>query len=127
MEMTFNNLADRWEKAEGPDLKSSTLAHYTNALRAYVRPHFGERNIKDITKEDIKLFLNEKAKNYSKSSLRSMRVVLGLTLAWANDNGWLDRYPLRKDIFLVHFPQACATVATLPSTLLVSFFELGAL
>jgi len=40
-------------KAEGPTLKDSTLAHYENALRAYVAPVFGKRSISEITRESV--------------------------------------------------------------------------
>lgn len=79
-EMSFRELVERWERAEGLAIKATTLQHYKNALRAYVLPRFGERKITEINREDIQTFLAEKARKYSESTLRSMRVVLGLTL-----------------------------------------------
>jgi len=95
-EMSFQELADRWEKAEGSTMKATTLRHYKNALRAYVLSRFGARKITEINREDIQTFLAEKARNYSESTLRSMRVVLGLTLGWANDCGWLEKNPCTR-------------------------------
>lgn len=92
-EMTFSELTARWEKAEGPTIKATTLSHYQNALRAYVNRVFGERNIAEINREDIQIFLAEQARKYSKSALRSMRVVLSLTLGWAANCGWLPKNP----------------------------------
>jgi integrase len=94
--MSFKELAERWEKAEGSTRKAITLQHYTNALRAYVLPRFGEREITEINREDIQTFLAEKARKYSESTLRSMRVVLGLTLGWANDCCWLEKNPCTR-------------------------------
>jgi len=95
-EMSFRDLAERWEKAEGSTIKATTLHHYKNALRAYVLPRFGDRKIAEINREDIQTFLAEKARNYSESTLRSMRVVLGLTLGWATNCGWLERNPCTR-------------------------------
>jgi integrase len=89
--MTFSQLAERWQKAEGPTMKASTLDHYKNALR-YVRM-FDDRVISNINREDIQSFLAEQATRYSRSVLRSIRVVLSLTLGWAKNCGWIERNP----------------------------------
>ncbi len=95
-EMSFQELAERWEKAEGSTMKATTLCHHKNTLRAYVLPKFGERKITEINREDVQTFLAEKAPKYSESTLRSMRVVLGLTLGWATNCGWLDKNPCTR-------------------------------
>lgn len=96
VEMSFLELTDRWKTAEGPTLKTTTFSHYTNTLRAYVLPVFGNRRIASINREDIQTFLAEKAKTYSTSTLRRMRAVLGLTLGWANACGWIPKNPCVK-------------------------------
>jgi integrase len=96
MDITFEEVAQRWEKAEGSTMKPTTLIHYRNALRAYVLPTFGARKIASINREDIQNFLAEKARKYSGSTLRSMRAVLGLTLRWANNCGWLEKNPCTR-------------------------------
>ena len=88
-EMDFQELTERWQKAEGPTMKTTTLIHYKNALRAYVLPAFGARKISTVNREDVQTFLATMAKKYSKSALRSMRAVLSLTLGWAKNCGWL--------------------------------------
>jgi excisionase family DNA binding protein len=90
---TFDKLVERWEKAEGPTMKPSTLTHYKNCLRYCVAPTFSKRRISDITREDIQTFLASQAKKYSKSVLRSARTVLSLTLGWAKNCGWIERNP----------------------------------
>jgi len=96
VEMEFIELANRWKKAEGPALKRTTLGHYSNALRAYVLPEFGKRKIASITREDIQIFLADKARTYSTSTLRSIRAVLGLVLGWAEACGWIAKNPCTK-------------------------------
>jgi excisionase family DNA binding protein len=94
--MNFQELAERWQNAEGPTMKVSTLRHYQNALRAYVIPVFGNRMISEINREQVQNFLAEQSSRYSKSSLHSMRLVLGFTLGWAHENGWLQVNPCRR-------------------------------
>ncbi len=95
-EMNFRELVERWQKAVGPTMKTTTLRHYRNALRAYVLPTFADRKIANINREDIQALLAAQAKKYSRSALRSMRVVLSLTLGWASDCGWLEKNPCTR-------------------------------
>ncbi len=94
--VNFTDLVKRWKAAEGAALADNTLTHYANALRAYVVPHFGASAVGEITREEIQKFLNDKAKNYGKSSLRSMRVTLSLTLEWAKRNRWIEHNPAER-------------------------------
>ncbi len=96
MEMNFRELAERWQKAVGPTMKTTTLGHYRNALRAYVLPTFADRMISNINREDIQALLATQSKKYSRSALRSMRVVISLTLGWASDCGWLEKNPCTR-------------------------------
>ncbi|HTZ97155.1 MAG TPA: hypothetical protein VMB18_12195 [Terriglobales bacterium] len=95
-DMSFQELVERWEKAEGATLRPTTLSHYQNALRAYALPKFGRRKANTINREDIQMFLADQAPSYSQSTLRSMKVVLGLTLGWASNCGWLERNPCTR-------------------------------
>jgi integrase len=89
--MKFSELAEKWQQSEGPAMSEATLAHYTNALRAYVLPIWKTRIINSIQREDVTNLLNSQAAKYSKSSLRSMRLVLCMTLGWAERNGYIER------------------------------------
>jgi integrase len=77
-------------------MKPTTLRHYRNALGVYVLPTFADRMIANINREDIQALLAQQAKKYSRSTLRSMRVVLSLTLGWASDCGWLEKNPCTR-------------------------------
>ena len=95
-DITFVELAERWRTAEGLTMKTVTLDHYGNALRAYALPHFDQNMIASLNREDIQTFLAENAKSYSTSALRSMRVVLGLTLGLAEACHWIEKNPCTK-------------------------------
>ena len=64
---------------------------YSDALSAYVLPTWKDYAIDSIQREDITNFLNSQAAKYSRSSLKSMRLVLIMTLTWAERNGYITR------------------------------------
>src|SRR5579884_1464766 len=70
--MTYTELVERWKRSEGAGLGQTTLDHYSNALRSLVLPHWKERSIDSIQREDITNLLNSQAAKYSRSSLKSM-------------------------------------------------------
>jgi len=101
--MKYSELVEKWKKSEGPGLGETTLEHYANALRSLVLPHWKDRSIDGIQREDITNLLNSQAAKYSRSSLKSMRLVVTMTLAWAErnsyikrPNGWLDGIKLPR-------------------------------
>jgi len=91
--MLFRELVPLWRGAAVPTLRKTTATHYEYVLTSYVVPAFGEREIQGITRFDVELFLAEKAKAFSRSTIRSMRVVLSRVLSWAVADGWLDKNP----------------------------------
>ena len=93
VEMTLSDLFGRWEKVASLSLKATTYEHYVNALKSYVVPVFGDREIADIERYDIESFFATKAAKYSRSTIRSMRISLGVLLAYAVRNEWLKEDP----------------------------------
>jgi integrase len=101
--MKFSELVEKWKRSEGAGMSEPTLDHYSNALRSLVLPQWKDRSIGSIQREDITNLLNSQAAKYSRSSLKSMRLVLILTLTWAErnsyikrPNGWLDGIKLPR-------------------------------
>lgn len=99
----FSTLVEEWNATEGMTLDNSTLKNYSNAMRAYVIPTFADTDIRTITRKTIQDFLVVQAKKYGQSALKTMRLVLRMTLAWAEQNGdlhqpngWLVRIRLPK-------------------------------
>lgn len=95
----FSDLVERWKAARGPALGKSTFQHYSNALRAYVLPHFKDRPYLEITNEEIQTFINHQAKRYSPSVLKSTRLVLSFVLGWAKTQRELPDNPA-KGVYL---------------------------
>jgi hypothetical protein len=103
--MKFSDLVTEWKATEGVALGHSTLQHYISALRAYVLPEFADRDIRTINRKAVQDCLTKQAEKYSRSSLRSLRLVICMTLAWAErngyirqPNGWLDGIRLPKKV-----------------------------
>jgi integrase len=103
--MKYSELVERWKRSEGAGMGETTLGHYANALRSLVLPHWKDRSIDSIQREDVTNLLNSQAAKYSRSSLKSMRLVVTMTLAWAErnsyikrPNGWLDGIKLPRKI-----------------------------
>lgn len=94
--MTFGQMAEKWEASEGPTLNKPTFDRYVTVLRAWLLPFWKDRSLQSITRNEIQLFLNSRAGTYSKSSIRSMRLVLQMTLSNAHLNGWISAYPCVK-------------------------------
>lgn len=92
-EMKFRELVEKWRLAAVPTIKETTACYYLKTLRVHVVPAFGERQISEITKYDVELFLAEKAPKYCRNTLRGMRVSLGRVLAWAVSSKWLKENP----------------------------------
>jgi integrase len=93
VDMTFAELNRRWEEAVVPTIKATTANYYRKILRAHLKPHFGQQQISAIGRYEIERFLAGQAKEYSRNTLRGMRVSLGRVLSWAVECGWLETNP----------------------------------
>lgn len=76
-------------------LKHTTLREYTTLLNKHILPVFGERDIRDITTDDIQRFMNDKA-DMSRKSIHEMVMVLGMVLESAVEDGIIIRNPSRS-------------------------------
>ena len=87
----YSTLVEEWKATEGMTLDEGSLNNYSNTLRACVLPTFANTDVRTITRKSIQEFLTKQAKKYSKSYVKSMRVTLCMTLAWAEQNGYLQQ------------------------------------
>jgi integrase len=93
VEMTLSDLFAKWKKVASASLKKTTYDHYVNALRSYVVPVFGNREIACVERYELESFFSTQAAKYSRSTIRSMRISLGVLLSYAVRNGWLKEDP----------------------------------
>lgn len=76
-------------------LKHTTLREYTTLLNKHILPVFGEKDIRDITTDDVQRFMNDKA-DMSRKSIHEMVMVLGMVLESAVEDGIITRNPARS-------------------------------
>ena len=100
--LKFSDLCDRWRTVHQQTLKTSTFEHYRNALRG-IEPVFGQAEVNSITRHEVERFILDRAKRYSKSSVRSLRTTLSILMDWAVANSWLEKNPVKG----VKLPRAC--------------------
>jgi excisionase family DNA binding protein len=101
--LTFSETVEAWKQAEGPTMTENTRKHYVDALRAYVAPTLGQRQLDSIQRDDISTLLNSLAPKYSESVLKSTRLVCQMVLGWAvrsskivRPAGWLENIKLPR-------------------------------
>ncbi len=92
-DVTFQQLATRWQTAVGPTYKKTTIDTYVRVLNANVLPLFKDTRILVINNEMIQNCLTKAAKDYSKSTLHMIMVVLGQILGWACKNDLIKKNP----------------------------------
>ena len=76
-------------------LKHTTLREYTTLLNKHILPSLGEKDIRDITTDDVQRFMNSKA-DMSRKSIHEMVMVLDMVLESAVEDGIITRNPARS-------------------------------
>ena len=86
MDFLFSPYAKKWLALyKESTLKHTTLREYTTLLNKHILPAFGEKEIREITTDDIQQFMNSKA-DMSRKSIHEMVMVLGMVLESAIEN-----------------------------------------
>jgi hypothetical protein len=72
MQMTFEDLTERWKTAVVPTLKTSTASYYLKILRSNIVPAFRKWSVSAIGRYDVECFMTEQAKAlYSEHATRN--------------------------------------------------------
>jgi integrase len=95
---SFDQWADDWWEVWGadPDRSPTTLAATDNRLRRHVRPWFGDRPIERISPAEVRRWQAQLAAKVSRESLLACRSILHRILQFAEDEGAIQRNPVRK-------------------------------
>lgn len=56
---TFEGISSEWLLSLKPQIKASSVAKYTNILKSYLNPHFGDESICVIARGDVMLYSRE--------------------------------------------------------------------
>lgn len=90
---TFGEVADEWSANHFPTLENNTLKQYKPALRD-VCEHFGDDYIKDITSNQVDLYIRLYAKRgYAQKTVKTRLLMLNLVFKYAVINGYIKANP----------------------------------
>jgi len=105
---TFKNYAEGWlDTYAEVECKASTKRSYEQLLRVHVTPHFGEKKITEIRREDVKRFLADLSQStrevdgsiaakFSKNTLRLIMCSLRTVLNAAIEDGLIENNPAAR-------------------------------
>ena len=94
---TFAEYAERWIHVDVPAKnKPSTIKHYTEILAQHVKPVFGSRPVGEITRADVKEFLQKKVAGLAPSTVKHFKSVISGVLGVAMDEGALQSNPAKQ-------------------------------
>lgn len=85
-----------WQQMTSPVLRPATSRFYNEKAKSHLVPHFGTRRLTQIGALDIQMFLNQKAKKYSRSGLQHMKATLGRMFSDAVSWGYARENPVRN-------------------------------
>lgn len=94
---TFADYAERWIQVDVPAKnKPSTIRNYTEILAQHVKPVFGSRPVGEITRAEVKEFLQKKVARLAPSTVKHFKSVISGVLCLAMDEGALKHNPARQ-------------------------------
>jgi integrase len=92
--MTFKDYAERWLSLPH-DQKESTLDVYKDHLRLHIYPKFGNWQIQDITRKDLKAFFEDLlSKGKALSTVKIIKSPISMILQHALDSEVIESNPL---------------------------------
>lgn len=104
--MEYKNLSNEWLIYIKPLIKQSTYANYEFMVIRHINPYFAKVKLKEINKDMIQLFVNEKfvsgrldnTGGLSYKSIEDILMILNSTLDYGFVNGYLKTFAKRVKI-----------------------------
>lgn len=94
-QLTLDAWFEKWiEIYKTADCKESTLQFYRDTYKRYIKPVFGSKKIKSLNAEQIQLYSNQKAKEYSKSIASTINFLLFDCLRQAERLKLINKNPM---------------------------------
>ena len=92
----FSDIAERWFTLyKVGKVRETTLTGYESYLKRHVLPYFGEMNVRDISIDDVQLFLNSK-ESLSKKTIDEIWLVVRMVLDVAFEDGLIPSNPSKS-------------------------------
>jgi integrase len=125
--LLFRQYAERWMKQHvAMNCKGATICSYRRALELYFLPVFGERNIREITREDVKsLCFGLKEKGLSLTTVKLRITILGTVFNAAIEDGILTANPAIRPGKIIKVPTNKGQVEFLTQEEFRRFLEAG--
>ena len=92
----FEAFFHEWQRATSPVLRPATRRFYNEKATSHLLPYFGARRLTDIGTLDIQVFLNQKARKYSRSGLQHMKATLSRLFSDAVAWSYVRDNPVRN-------------------------------
>jgi integrase len=94
---TLTEYSKEWLKTVEHERKPSTAGFYSQFLRLYVQPRFGEFRLDNIQREQVKRFISDlRARKFSKNTIRLAVSTLRAVLNAAVEDKLLERNPAER-------------------------------
>lgn len=88
MRPVFQNIASRWLTESAGSVSPQTIGHYRWLLENYVCPRLGEREVSQITEEDVQALVEEKREQgFSAASVYPIPKLVSRILSFASSEG----------------------------------------
>lgn len=92
----FSDIAERWfTLCKVGKVRETTLTGYESYLKRHVLPYFGEMDVRDISIDDVQLFLNSK-ESLSKKTIDEIWLVVRMVLDVAFEDGLIPSNPSKS-------------------------------
>ena len=92
----FEAFYHEWQRTTSPLLRPATRRFYNEKATSHLLPYFGAQRLTDIGTLDIQVFLNQKARKYSRSGLQHMKATLSRLFSDAVAWSYVRDNPVRN-------------------------------
>jgi integrase len=94
----FSAYSEQWLRNHGHNIQASTKRSYEQLLRLHVTPHFGNKPLNKITRDDVKEFVStiSEKRDHSRNTIRLIVTSLRAVLSAALEDKLIDSNPASK-------------------------------
>ena len=93
----FEPYARKWKQLyKDGKKKHTTTSEYGSVLTRHIYPWFGKMDMRDITIDRVQAFLNSKSDTHSAKTIHEMKLILGMVLDAAKEDGIIITNPARS-------------------------------
>lgn len=91
--MQYKKVLELWLENKRLDVRNSTIYNYESAIRNWISPKFGDREVEEITKTEIQDYFCEITEKYATETIFTMEKVFAMSFRWALEEGCITINP----------------------------------